>query len=106
MTMLPQTTNDIIITGLFSLKELWLIWLAVSSVILFCLMYIDKAKAIKGKWRISEKTLLLLSALGGFLGGIVGMYLFRHKTKKWYFHAVFILSAIAHLSIIFILYFK
>ena len=38
-----------------------------------------------GKWRIPEKALLLLSFLGGAIGGILGMLLFRHKTKHWYF---------------------
>ena len=45
-------------------------------------MWIDKTKAKKGKWRISETTLLLLGVLGGSIGGIIGMYTFRHKTKK------------------------
>lgn len=46
------------------------------------MMYIDKRKAIKGSWRIPEKTLLLVAMLGGSIGTIIGMYLFRHKTKK------------------------
>ena len=45
-------------------------------------MYIDKRKAKKGKRRIPEKTLFILVGLGGGIGGILGMYLFRHKTKK------------------------
>ena len=49
------------------------------------LMYADKQKAKKGLWRIPEKTLFLISILGGSLGGILGMYIFRHKTKHWKF---------------------
>jgi len=49
------------------------------------LMHADKQKAKKGLWRIPEKTLLLISILGGSLGGILGMYIFRHKTKHWKF---------------------
>lgn len=45
-------------------------------------MYADKRKAIKGIWRIPEKILFLVSALGGSPGGILGMYAFRHKTKQ------------------------
>ena len=45
------------------------------------LMHIDKQKAIKNKWRIPEKILLGIAVLGGSLGCIAGMKLFRHKTK-------------------------
>lgn len=48
-------------------------------------MYIDKQKSIKHKWRISEKTLFIIAILGGSIGSYLGMYLFRHKTKHWYF---------------------
>ena len=45
-------------------------------------MWLDKRKAKKGMWRISEKTLFIVTALGGGIGTILGMYLFRHKTQK------------------------
>ena len=48
-------------------------------------MGIDKAKAIKGAWRIPEKTLFLFSIIGGSIGTWAGMYIFHHKTKHWYF---------------------
>ena len=48
-------------------------------------MLIDKKKAEKGKWRIQEKTIFIITALGGGIGTISGMYVFRHKTKKWQF---------------------
>ena len=48
-------------------------------------MGIDKRRAICHKWRIPEKTLFLVSILGGSIGTWAGMYLFRHKTKHWYF---------------------
>ncbi len=44
-------------------------------------MFIDKQKAKRHKWRISENTLILISILGGSIGSIMGMQLFRHKTK-------------------------
>lgn len=48
-------------------------------------MGMDKRKAIRHQWRIPEATLFLIALLGGSLGSIVGMQLFRHKTRHWYF---------------------
>lgn len=48
-------------------------------------MYIDKQKAKRGAWRIPEKTLFMITVLGGGVGSIAGMYLFHHKTKKLIF---------------------
>ena len=45
-------------------------------------MLIDKKKAINSKWRIPEKTIFIVTMLGGGIGTIIGMYKFRHKTKK------------------------
>ena len=45
-------------------------------------MYIDKRKAKNGSRRIKEMTLFTFVLLGGWIGGISGMYTFRHKTKK------------------------
>ncbi len=58
------------------------IYLLIINIIALLAMYIDKRKAKKGKIRIPEKTLFILVALGGGIGGIIGMYVFRHKTKK------------------------
>ncbi len=51
----------------------------------FLLMGLDKWKAKHKKWRIAEKTFFLVSILGGSLGTWAGMYVFRHKTRHWYF---------------------
>ena len=59
-----------------------IIYIILINIIAFLAMYIDKRKAKKGKRRIPEKTLFILVGLGGGIGGILGMYLFRHKTKK------------------------
>ncbi|MFG6358472.1 MAG: DUF1294 domain-containing protein [Acetatifactor sp.] len=48
-------------------------------------MGLDKRKAVRHEWRISEATLFLIALLGGSLGSVVGMQLFRHKTRHWYF---------------------
>ena len=52
---------------------------------LFALMGADKRRARLGKRRVPEKTLFLLAVLGGAPGGTLGMSVFRHKTKHWYF---------------------
>ena len=57
-------------------------YLLAINVITFLAMWIDKRKAKKGSWRISEKALFTLVLLGGGVGGILGMYVFRHKTQK------------------------
>ena len=56
-------------------------YVAIVSLILCVFMYVDKERAIKKEWRISEKTLLILGFFGGAIGGVLGMYLFRHKTR-------------------------
>lgn len=58
------------------------IYLLVINVIAFLAMGLDKWKAKRGAWRIPEQTLMSLVLLGGGIGGIAGMYVFRHKTKK------------------------
>lgn len=66
---------------IFSVKNI-VIYIILINIIAFLAMYIDKRKAKKGKRRIPEKTLFILVGLGGGIGGILAMYLFRHKTKK------------------------
>ena len=62
-----------------------IIYFIIINIIGFLAMYIDKQKAKKGKWRIPEKTLFIITALGGGIGTIAGMYTFRHKTQKMQF---------------------
>lgn len=58
------------------------------SLIALCLYGSDKKKAKNQAWRTPEKTLLLFGFLGGAAGALLGMKIFRHKTKHWYFWAV------------------
>ena len=58
--------------------------LAVLNLISFGLMAHDKHRAKAGKWRVSEKALFLAVACFGAPGSVLGMQLFRHKTKHWY----------------------
>lgn len=64
----------------------------------FCLMGIDKRKAIKGAFRIPEATLFLVALIGGSIGSIAGMYTFRHKTRHFSF--VYGMPAILILQVI------
>lgn len=58
-----------------------LVYLLLINAAGFGLMLADKLKAMKNKWRIPEATLLWAALLGGSMGSILGMQLFRHKTK-------------------------
>ncbi|MCR5604944.1 MAG: DUF1294 domain-containing protein [Lachnospiraceae bacterium] len=60
-------------------------YLTVINVIAFLLYGIDKEKARKGRWRISEKELILVAVIGGSVGAFFGMHFFHHKTRHWYF---------------------
>lgn len=60
----------------------FIIYLIVINLIGFAVMFIDKYKAKRGSWRIPESTIFLITAIGGGIGTIAGMYKFRHKTKK------------------------
>ncbi|MEI3062493.1 MAG: DUF1294 domain-containing protein [Oscillospiraceae bacterium] len=73
--------------------------LGVMSVISFTLMGIDKAKARRGSRRIPEKTLFLFTLLGGGIGGMLGMHVFHHKTRHWYFAVFFPLIAIVQIAL-------
>ena len=61
------------------------IYFVIINIIGFAIMGVDKKRAIRGAWRISEASLFLTALLGGALGCIIGMQHFRHKTKHWYF---------------------
>ena len=82
-------------------------WLVLLSIIAFIAYGVDKSKAKKGKWRTKEKTLLLLSFLGGAFGGFPAMLVFHHKTKgeHWYFTVVNILGLMIHTTLLILLIF-
>lgn len=62
---------------------MWLLiaYLIIINALGFFLMLADKRRARKKKWRIPEATLFIVAAVGGSLGILLGMYLFRHKTR-------------------------
>lgn len=87
---------------IFTTKNI-IIYFIIINILGFLIMFIDKQKAKKGKWRIPEKTIFIVTALGGGIGTIAGMYTFRHKTQKVGF--VVGLPLITIVEIIAIIYF-
>lgn len=86
---------------IITFKNIFL-YLLVINLLGFLVMFIDKKKAEKGRWRISEHTLFVFTWLGGGIGTIAGMYLFRHKTQKLKFTIG--MPVILVLEIIFLIY--
>lgn len=58
------------------------------NIVAFAITGLDKSKAKRHGWRISEKTFLIVAVLGGSLGVLFGMYYFRHKTR----HGIFVVG--------------
>ena len=76
-----------------------LLVLAILNLAAFALYGLDKLKAKKGLWRIRESTLLLVAALGGSLGALLGMEVFRHKTKHWKFRILVPVFLMLHIAL-------
>ena len=68
-----------------SVKQGFTLFLMIWNMVVFLVYGLDKGKARKGSYRISEKTLLLMTYVGGGLGAWAGGTHFRHKTQKKYF---------------------
>lgn len=83
--------------------KILLLYLCIINALSFLLMLIDKQKAKKKRWRIRERTLLGVSAIGGSLGGLLGMYLLRHKILHKQFSIGIPLMFIAHLIVLYFL---
>lgn len=82
----------------------FIIYLIIINIIAFLAMFIDKRKAKYGKWRIKEHTLFILALIGGSVGAIIGMYTFRHKTKKARFFVGFPVILIVEVLLGFMIY--
>lgn len=94
--------NTVQLNQIFTTKNI-IIYFIIINIFGFFIMWLDKRKAKKGSWRITEKTLFIITALGGGIGTIAGMYTFRHKTQKIQFVIGF--PFITILEIITIIYF-
>ena len=62
-----------------------IIYFVIINIVGFAIMGIDKRKAMKRAFRIPEATLFIVALIGGSVGSILGMQVFRHKTRHWYF---------------------
>lgn len=72
---------------------MWLVlYFLLVNALVFIMMGIDKKKAVQHKWRIPEKNLLLLGLVGGGLGGLLAMKIYRHKTREFKFKVVYVLG--------------
>lgn len=76
------------------------------NILAFVQFAVDKQRARGKKWRISERTLLLLSAIGGCFGGYLAMYMFRHKTTVKKFKLLMPIFCIWHILLIALLYYN
>ena len=74
--------------------------IAIMNIAAFALMGHDKKCARLGKWRVPEKMLFLVTACFGGLGGVLGMKVFRHKTRHWYFRVFFPLLLIVQVILL------
>ncbi|MCR5595420.1 MAG: DUF1294 domain-containing protein [Lachnospiraceae bacterium] len=84
---------------------IWIaIYLVIVNVIGFIMMGADKARARKRAWRIPEAHLFLVALIGGSIGTCLGMYLFRHKTRHWYFAYGMPVIVILQVIIVVVLY--
>ncbi len=77
-----------------------LIYLLLVNVIGFVLMFVDKKRAQNNQWRIKEATLFLTAAIGGSIGSMLGMKVFRHKTKHLSFMIGMPLIFIAQVALV------
>ena len=85
---------------------IFLIYCLIINIIGLIIMGVDKRKAIRNAFRIPEATLFCVALLGGSLGTTLGMRIFRHKTKHWYFVVGMPLILIAQAALIVLLYTK
>ncbi len=84
--------------------DLFIIYLAIINALSLLLMLLDKEKAKRNRWRIPERTLLGICALGGSLGGFIAMVVFRHKTKHIAFALGIPVMLIIHCGALYLLH--
>ena len=100
LPFLPAADSDHVWAAVGSPVPLIVGYLALVNIWAFALMGFDKRRAKqKGARRIRERTLFLSALLGGGLGAFLGMWVFRHKTKHWYFVTGIPLIALAEAAL-------
>ena len=75
-------------------------YLLIINLLVFALFGIDKRRASKHRYRISEAALFSVALLGGSIGAWAGMYVFRHKTAHWYFVVGIPLILVAQVAVV------
>ena len=91
---------------MFGYEYLLVLIFIIINIVSFVLMFVDKVRAVKhSSDRISEGVMFFWGAIFGSLGIYLGMYIFRHKTKKWYFKVVLPLLFFQNLVVLYFLYF-
>lgn len=80
--------------------EILIAYFIIINIVSLILFYIDKRRAVKHRWRISEAALLTFAFIGGSFGAYAGMNLFRHKTKHAKFYISIPLFMVLHIIII------
>lgn len=86
--------------------EYIILYIIIINLIGFFIMWWDKRQAKIGNWRTPEKTLFMITLLGGGIGTIAGMYKFRHKTKKLKFTIGLPTILISEICVLVYLFFK
>ena len=86
---------------------IWIIiYLVIVNVIGFLMMGADKSRARRKAWRIPEAHLFIVALIGGSVGAILGMYIFRHKTRHWYFVWGLPIILVIQIALITVLFFS
>lgn len=81
--------------------RLILSYIVMVNIIAFILYGVDKRKAKKNQWRISESNLISIAFIGGSLGALLGILVFHHKTKHYKFKILIPLFLIIHCFLIY-----
>lgn len=81
--------------------KVFMIYLIAINIITAIVYGVDKANACKGRWRVPNNVLIALAFIGGSIGALIAMYLFRHKTKKIYFKIGIPLIIITQIVVLF-----
>ncbi|MCM1035579.1 MAG: DUF1294 domain-containing protein [Paludibacter sp.] len=105
MRLLTNEVSTFFYNRLFLLIRLDVIvclWLVLINLLTFVLYGCDKRRARRGDWRIPESTLLMFTALGGSGGAMVGMHVFRHKTRHCKFKLLVPLLLLLHATSLFL----
>jgi uncharacterized membrane protein YsdA (DUF1294 family) len=81
-----------------------MLWIHVALSVLLVVVYgVDKSAARAGRWRVSERNLLVVGLLGGWPGGVVAQRVFRHKTRKRSFQGAFWATVVVNAAVVLLL---